>query len=115
MDDDGEGRVGAAWWSAEPTSLSLMWAGGSRGPPCGRAEIGPALSMACGHLKSQQKSLSKPKCMQTARLAQGPGSLCSVPVTPWVGPEAMTSSIRDYWVQACLPDKMQGRLRGIYD
>lgn len=40
----GKGEKGLwAWWSVEPTSLSLRWAGGSCGPPRGRAEIGPAL------------------------------------------------------------------------
>lgn len=74
IDENGEGGVGALGLVVSGAHLTvsngdwwLMGAvNGRPGGHAGRAEVRPALPVACGHLKSH----CKPKGMQRARLAQ---------------------------------------------
>lgn len=83
--------MGHGWWKGRGRACSLC---------------------ACGHLEFKQKSHSKLKCMQRARLLQhwGLGSLCGLLMFPGCIPRPQVPPPETLLRLALFPEKMQGRL-----
>lgn len=113
MDEMGKGRVRALGLVVSRAHITVS-NGGSQGPWIAEGLRWGLLSLwpvACGHLEFKQKSHSKLKCMQRARLLQhqGLGSLCGLLMFPGCIPRPQVPPPETLLGPALFPEKMQGR------